>query len=85
MTLHVQAVLQPERPELILAQRALEETLGLAPELQGSLPDDTAVDRVVLVHARSDRPWGRPVSDGVSRFSLPSHMSRTNIILYRYL
>ena len=64
MALDVEAVLQAQRLELVLAQRTDEEALGLLPELPCALVDQAAVDRLVLVHALSRQPDGRPKEDG---------------------
>ena len=48
--LDVQAVLQPQRPELVLGQLAGQEAPGLVAELRDALVDDALVEWVVAVH-----------------------------------
>jgi len=51
VALDVQAVLQPQRPELVLGQLAREEAPRLVAELRHALVDDALVDFVVEIHA----------------------------------
>ncbi len=50
MPLHVQPVLQAQRPELVFAQVAGEETPHLVPVLDYPLIDEVAIDLIVNVH-----------------------------------
>ena len=50
--LDVEAVLQPQRPELVLGQLAGEEAPRLVAELRDALVDDALVEVVVAVHVR---------------------------------
>ena len=51
MLLDVQAVLQAQRPELVLGQLAGEKAPRLVAELGDALVDDALVEFVVAVHA----------------------------------
>ena len=58
MALDVEAVLQPQRPELVLGQLAGEEAARLVAELGDALVHQALVDLVVEVHAGSrDARW----------------------------
>ena len=50
MQLEVQAVHQPQRPELVLGDLAREAALHLAAKLRGALGDELLVELVVSVH-----------------------------------
>src|SRR5204862_4104345 len=56
IALDVEAVSQAQRAELILAQFAAQEALGLAAELPDPLVHQALVDLVVTVHGRT---WQR--------------------------
>ena len=48
--LDVEAVLQPQRPELVLGQRARKKAARLVAELRDTLVDDALVEGIVPVH-----------------------------------
>ena len=48
--LDVEAVLQPQRPELVLGQLAREKAARLVAELRDALVDDALVEGIVPVH-----------------------------------
>jgi hypothetical protein len=50
MQLEVEAVHQPQRPELLLGQLAREAPLHLPPELGNPILNEGMVEFVVLVH-----------------------------------
>ena len=54
--LHVQAVLQPQRPELVVGQLAGEVAPGLVAELRDALGDEAVVEGVVTVHGVGAAP-----------------------------
>ena len=48
--LDVEAVLQPQRPEFVLGQRARKKAARLVAELRDTLVDDALVEGIVPVH-----------------------------------
>ena len=51
--LHVQAVHEPQRPELVLGELAVEPSLHLAPKLRDALRDERVVEFVVAIHGNT--------------------------------
>jgi hypothetical protein len=51
MSLYIQAILQPQRPEVVFGQSSGEEAPGLVAELRYALVHQPLIDFVVDVHA----------------------------------
>jgi hypothetical protein len=72
VTLDVPAVLQAQRPEIVVGQLAREMALQLVAELPGALVDEPAIEFCVAVHASREGPAvnagpGRPECTGRGR------------------
>ena len=55
MELQIEAVHQPQRPELILGEFAREPALRLVAELRDALGDEALVELVIAIHGPSLR------------------------------
>ena len=69
IALHIEAVLQAQRAELVLAQLAGEVTGGLVTELRDAVVDNSLVVRIVTIHFWGNSTWfssDRKNSRGIS-------------------